>query len=94
MQMVCLQSFEFWCSNVCGNFLVCGNYICRSICYFVIILCIVVGEEVFQFDKLFIFFGIELGELINVFEGVWGKYGVFLFYEKCISNGLIEDILN
>lgn len=93
MQMVCLQSVEFWCSKFCGNLLVCGNYICRNLCYFVIILCIVVGEEVYVKQVVVMFFGIDLVELMDEFERVWGKYGFLLFNEKGNSNNLVQEIL-
>lgn len=35
------------------------------------------------------FFGIDLVELMDEFERVWGKYGFLLFNEKGNSNNLV-----
>lgn len=72
--MVCSQSSEFRCNNVCGNPLACGNHTCGSTCHFITVPRVVVGEEILEriVPKPP---GVELPDPSDAPEGVWGKYG-------------------
>lgn len=74
VQMVCSQSSEFRCNNVCGNPLACGNHTCSSTCHFISFPRVVVGEEILEriVTKPS---GVELPDPSDAPEGVWGKYG-------------------